>query len=232
MDYASTDLEQFIIFPLIEETFDSWPYWCIDFTIHKKINVSYEKNVTMLPNGRPSVAVYTYIKSEYPDITGKEVARITWEFEDSPTTGLFSSRKEFVSFKRKPDAFTDPANEWSDPFMIKETILNPTRAYDQIKAMEEREKGRKNVISEVKLIVFGFLMQAKLMSRVDALFQSAIFFDLHSENINLFIETGSDNILSGLSSDTSTSWLDDIAGVLPDSTPLTLRMLILSKLDY
>jgi len=210
-------LEEYRIFDHVDDYFNDRPYHSIDFKHHLKEGLVLKKLVTREANGRPTVAVYSH--------NNENVAKRTFTFIDDPNSSLVVMRTEHMAFI-KTDGTEGPS------FLIKSWTVDLSNADHKVFMADEREMGRKFIINELKILVYG-AMQAVYPNEdsVQLGTRAGEFFGLHASVIDQFIQTGDKSISASMAQDMDpdhTTFLDASSGI-PN---VSVRQAIIAKVNY
>ncbi len=202
------------IYDLVDDNFKNYPTDKIDFRKHLKKDVHLQKDVVMLPNGRPSYAVYKF--------NNELIARIDFVFELNQLE-LMTRRKEVLYYY-------NTANVLKGGFIISDEMYDILNSqYHQTKVLQESSQCRINVIESTKAILNLFLRQYYSVNdpvNFNAnMLNVANFFKTYNDSIETWIKTGLNTFALDIQSDTSYQFLN-----LSFQTNLSVREYILYRI--
>jgi len=211
------ELSDFKIYDLVDDAFTGLSYYNLDLTKHLQENLVLKKLVTREANGRPTHAMYSS--------GGVDMAKRTFTFVDNPESSLVIMRTEHMSFI-KLDGSYGPS------FLIKSWTVDVSNSDHLVFMASEREMGRKFIINELKILVYG-AMQAVYPNEdlVQLGTRAGEFFGLHASVIEQFIQTGDKSISASMAQDMDpdhTTFLDASSGI-PN---VSVRQAIIAKVNY
>jgi len=207
---------------LLDESFKTLHPSKIDFTMHLKPNIALLKKVTMLANGRPSVAKY-YFASIAPD---NLICEIAFEF-DTNSLGFMTARREKLAYYRNDGTR-------GDQYLIHERHYDFGISFEACESLQERVQARTNIFQEIKMVVNGFLIQYFVAQGNGlatasglALAQGKALTTKYRFDIDDFVQLATPDFKNNVLADTEFAWLDAniAAGV-------TVRQYIAGKLSY
>lgn len=200
--------------PLIDDEFISFPPSKIDFRRHLKENIYLQKNVIMLPNGRPQKAIYSY--------DGGLVAEIEFTFEVN-AFNFMTRRIEKLAYYKQNDTKTD---QW----LVADDIYDPANPYHLREMMKERSEARSMIFEEIKAFLNGvfatyYVPQGKTYAEI--LVIAGNLWNKFSTDIDSWINVGSPKFSQNITIDEDFPVLD-----FEISAGVTLRAWILNKVSY
>lgn len=202
------------IIDLVDEQFAQWHPSKIDFRMHLKPNIYLQKDVTMLPNGRPQKALYSY--------AGELIAEIEFEFQTNAFNFMTRRIERLAYYKRNGGL--------SDHWVIADDIYDQNNPYHLREMMKERSGARALIIEEVKAFLNGVLAQYYLpqgKTYPEILEIAGTFWDAYGGKIDSWINVGAPQFRTDLTADTSFAFLD--FAFAPGST---VRQYVLNKTQY
>lgn len=131
------------VFDLVHEQFKNLHPSKIDFRRHLRSEVYLQKTVSMLPNGRPDKAVYTY--------EGTPICEIQFVFE-ADALNFMRRRTELLAYYKRD-------GERGEQFAIADDFYDLTNPYHLQLVMQERSEARAMIIEQVKAFLNGVLAQ-------------------------------------------------------------------------
>lgn len=186
----------------------------IDFRRHLNPNIYLQKNVVMLPNGRPQKSLY-YHNSDL-------IAEIEFTFEVN-AFNFMTRRTEKLAYYKK-------SGERAEQFVIADDLYDQANPYHLREMMKERSESRALIIEEVKAFLNGVLAQYYLpqgKTYAEILGIGGQFWDKYSTPIDSWINVGAPQFKDMLTADTEFAFLD--VTVAPS---VTVRGYILNKTSY
>jgi hypothetical protein len=131
------------VFDIIHPQFKDLHPSKIDFRRHLRSEIYLQKSVSMLPNGRPDRATYSY--------NGVEICEIKFQFE-TDSLNFMKRRTELLSYYKKD-------GERGEQFAIADDFYDMTNPYHLQIVMQERSEARAMIIEQVKAFLNGVLAQ-------------------------------------------------------------------------
>lgn len=186
----------------------------IDFRKHLKPNIYLQKNVIMLPNGRPQKALYSY--------NNELIAEIAFEFETNVFNFMIRRIERLAYYKRNGDL--------SEQWVIADDVFDQNNLYHLREMMKERSEARALIIEEVKAFLNGVLAQfyvpqGKTYSEILEI--AGNFWDAYGGKIDSWINVGAPQFRTDLTADVAFDFLDF------EFTPgVMVRQYILNKTQY
>lgn len=198
----------------VQDQFLNLPPSKIDFRRHLKENIYLQKNVLMLPNGRPQKALYSY--------NNELIAEIEFVFEVS-SFNFMTRRTEKLSYYKRNNTVTE---HW----VLADDIYLESNPYHLREMMKERSEARSMIFEEVKAFLNGVLAQFYLpqgWTYLQILGVAGDFWNAYSNDIDAWINVGSPRFATNLNAETNFSFLDV---TVAENT--TVRQYILAKTSY
>jgi hypothetical protein len=186
----------------------------IDFRRHLKENIYLQKNILMLPNGRPQKALYSY--------NDELIAEIEFTFEVNDFN-FMTRRIEKLAYYKRNDTTTD---QW----VIADDVYDVANPYHLREMMKERSEARSMIFEEVKAFLNGvfaayYVPQGK--SYAEILVIAGALWNKFSTDIDAWINVGSPKFSQNIADDTDFEVLD-----FQIAAGVTLRAWILDKVSY
>jgi len=206
--------EKLRVIDLIEPVFANLPTSKIDFRRHLRPEVYLQKNILMLPNGRPQKALYSF--------NNILIAEIEFIFEVN-AFNFMARRTEKLAYYKKSGLL-------SDKFVIADDVYNMNNPYHLREMMKERSEARSLIIEEVKAFLNGVLAQYYLpqgKTYPEILEIAGEFWDKYSTPIDSWISVGSPQFKTLLTADVDFVFLST-----PVAAGVTVRSYILNKTSY
>jgi len=185
----------------------------IDFRKH--LTVYLQKDVTMLPGGRPDRALYTY--------EGVNICEIKFTFE--------TNAMNFITRRTETLFYFRDNGEKSEGYILRDDIYDLTSPYDLKESMSERSNARAIIIEEIKATLNVFLAQFYLpqgKTYNDVLSIAGAFWNEYSSSIDSWINVGAPQFREKMSSETNFDFLDQ--NYAP--TGSSVRNYVLDKVTY
>jgi len=209
-------IDQYKIHDHVDDFFDDWPYYAVNFKTHLKPDVSFVKKVFRV-NGRPTHADYTF--------GGEVLARKFFTFIDDPDSKMVVYRKEELCYILKDD------NE-GPKFKIKEWTVDLTNPDDLVFMAEERAMSRGFMVSELKVIVYSAMQNVYPTETTEQIgVRAGEFFTYHGDQITSFIQTGDKSLSTTIAQDMEpdhVTFLDSSSGI-PNTS---VRQAIIDKVNF
>lgn len=199
---------------LVQKEFKKFHPSKIDFRRHLLPGIYLQKNVIMLPNGRPQKAVYSY--------AGEPIAEIEFTFEVN-AFNFMTRRVEKLSYYKM-------SGEISDQWLIADDYFDANNPYHLQEMMKERSTSRALILEEVKAFLNGVLAQFYIpqgKTYPEILGIAGDFWGAYSNDIDSWINVGSPKFSLNLTADTDFLFLDAEA-----SPGVTVRQYVLNKISY
>lgn len=213
-DIDPRDPENYLIYPLIDDTFTSNNINTIDFKRHLKANEALVKKVVKDLSGRP-------VKAEYfHGDTLMAVIHFTFTVD---TNNLLRGRTETLHY-------IDLNNLEGPPIKIKSKTYDVNDPADLEDIVNERVMARKSIVSTLKGTLSGILQMAGY-TQSQSLSLGAALWDAQGSLINNFIEFGTEgwrNELINMSLVAPFEWL----AIPVDQNGTTIRDFIVARLTY
>lgn len=212
-DQNKTDQELRVI-DIVDEQFAQWAPSKIDFRKHLKPNIYLQKNVIMLPNGRPQKALYSY--------NGELIAEIEFTFQTNAFNFMIRRIERLAYYKR--------SGGLSDQWVIADDMYDQNNPYHLREMMKERSGARALIIEEVKAFLNGVLAQFYLpqgKTYPEILEVAGTFWDKYSTPIDSWINVGAPQFHQTLTAETEFTFLD-----FEVATGVTVRAYVLNKTSY
>ena len=203
------------VFDHVEKEFLSYPVNKIDFTIHLKEGIVWEKSLYNKPNGRPDKAVYSY--------DGIPMAEISWTFYDA-SGGLFYQREQYL-------AYYNSNGTLGNKFLIKKKIINFTVPNQLAESINERVQARGSIVDEIKAVCSGALQVALQLSLEQVVNMIKPFWDSTRQDRENFIELASTdwmNYIATIDTSAEYTWL----ATPVDANGTTCKDYMLYRLGY
>ena len=224
--------DELILAPLLDVKFRKLNYNSIDFKRHLLPTVALNKKVLKRTDGAPHKSEY-YVKgvhlntdknSTYLDDEDVLVAEIEFGYILGEDDKLQRRRTEYLRYRR--------ADKWTGDIIIKDKVFDLSDLNDFAIVIEEREQGRKSLISEIKSMLLGVLSATNpTLSTKEVIALGLPFFVFYKDAINAFTEMGDDTFRDALTATdlgtTPYSWLG-----VPIAPSVTLRDYMVAKLTY
>ena len=206
--------QELLVVEYVDDKFVNYTPSKIDFRMHLKTDVYLQKNVSMLPNGRPHIATYS--------LDGENIAEIEFVFEVNAYNFMTRRTEKLSYYKRNGDK--------SEQWIIADDLYNINNTYHLQEMMKERSGARVLILEEIKAFLNGvlaafYIPQGK--TYLEILEIAGDFWEVYSIDINAWINVGSPKFKNNLTTDSAFAFLD--ANV---SESLTVREYIINKLSY
>lgn len=215
--------DDLLIEEVLENQFKKYKFNAVDFKRHLKPPNALDKRTYKRTDGRPEKAEYFIVRDDETEVL---VATVYFYFIINPE-GVVTRRTEHLKYKRKN------GNE-TDPIVIKNKVYNLLNKEDFTLAIEESEKGRKHIISEIKGVLLGRLTEENptlTPKQVKALGKP--FFNEQKTNIENFIELADEDFRDAvLAIDLNTTPHDWLSVEVVPSSGVTLKDYMVATLTY
>lgn len=202
------------VLDLVHEQFRTLHPSKIDFRRHLKPEVYLQKTVTMLPNGRPDKAMYTF--------NGVKIAEIQFVFE-ADALNFMKRRTEMLAYYKNDDSR-------GEQYAIADDVYDMAIPYHLRLVMQERSEARSSIIAEVKAFLNGALAQYYLpqgWTYPQILEVVGDFWNKYGEPINAWIAVASPRFRDMLTEETEFEFLD-----VPVAPGVTMKQYVLNKTQY
>lgn len=202
------------VIDLVDEQFAQWHPSKIDFRKHLQPNIYLQKNVIMLPNGRPQKALYSH--------NNELIAEIAFEFETNIFNFMIRRIERLAYYKRNGDV--------SEQWVIADDMFDQNNPYHLREMMKERSEARALIIEEVKAFLNGVLAQFYVpqgKTYPEILEIAGNFWDAYGGKIDSWINVGAPQFRSDLTVDVAFDFLD-----FEFTTGVTVRQYVLNKTQY
>lgn len=206
--------ERLRVLDLVQETFASYHPSKIDFRRHLKTDVYLQKNVVMLPNGRPEHALYSY--------NGELIAEIDFVFETNEMN-FMTRRKEILYYYKA-------SGQKGEGYTIADDLYDASNPYHLREMMKERSESRSLIIEEIKAFLNGVLAAAYIpqgCTYTQILELAGSFWSAHYVEINSWINVGSPQFSTAIQNNVQFAFLNNEV-----SEGVTVRDYILQKISY
>ena len=203
-----------LVFGLIHEQFKTLHPSKIDFRRHLRSDIYLQKNVIMMPNGRPQKSLYYH--------NDKLIAEIEFVFQVNAFNFMVRRTEKLAYYKE--------SGERSEQWVIADDIYDQANPYHLREMMKERSESRAMIIEEVKAFLNGILAQFYLpqgKTYAEILQIAGQFWDKYSTPIDSWINVGAPQFQQTLTADTSFAFLD-----VEVATGVTVRTYVLNKTSY
>lgn len=206
--------QELLVMEYVDDKYSSFSPSKIDFRMHLKENIYFQKNVVMLPNGRPQKSLYTY--------NGFLIAEIEFTFEVDQFNFMTRRTEKLSYYKRNGTK--------SDQWIIADDIYDINNPYHLREMMKERSESRSLILEGVKALLNGILAnyyipQGKTYPEILSI--AGDFWGLYSNDIDSWINVGSPKFTDNLTTDNTFVFLN-----AEISQGVTVRTYILSKISY
>lgn len=206
--------QELLVMEYVDDKFLSYHPSKIDFRVHLKQNIYLQKDVVLLPNGRPQKSLYTY--------NGFLIAEIEFTFEVNQFNFMTRRTERLAYYKRNGNK--------SDQWIIADDIYDINNQYHLREMMKERSESRSLILEGIKAFLNGILAnyyipQGKTYPEILSI--AGDFWGAYSNDIDSWINVGSPKFTNNLTIDSAFIFLD--AEV---SSGVTVRQYILNKLSY
>jgi hypothetical protein len=186
----------------------------IDFRRNLKENIYLQKNILMLPNGRPQKALYSY--------NDELIAEIEFTFEVNDFN-FMTRRIEKLAYYKRNDTTTE---QW----VIADDLYDVANPYHLREMMKERSEARSMIFEEIKAFLNGvfaayYIPQGK--SYAEILVIAGDLWNKFSTDIDSWINVGSPKFSANIAADEDFDVLD-----FQIAAGVTLRAWILNKVSY
>lgn len=223
-NYAAGDVSKRIrVLDLVDDKFKGYHPSKIDFRLHLRADITLKKTVTMLKNGRPSKAEYSY--------EGEKIAEITFEFT-ADAFNFMTRRREILGYVSKDGniyttwAIADQSYVHTDPYQMRERV-------------KERKDARENIFSEIKskidvFLAGYYLAQSPPWTYAQILTLGGEFWMAYSNRIDAWINTGTPALKTSIQNDTEFDFfnLTMPAALIGSETDMTVREYVTDRLTY
>lgn len=202
------------VFGLVHDQFKDLHPSKIDFRRHLRPEIYLQKSVTILPNGRPDKAVYSF--------DGQDICEIKFEFE-SDSLNFMRRRTELLSYYKK-------SGERGEQFAIADDFYSLDNPYHLQIIMQERSEARSMIIEQVKAFLNGVLAQFYLpqgWTYPQILQVVGEFWNKYGAPINAWISVASPQFQTMLTAEEDFEFLD-----LEVSPGVTVKQYVLQKTSY
>jgi len=211
-------IEDYKIFPYVDEFFSDRPHYAVDFKRHLLPSVSLSKKIYRT-NGRPNYIEYYH--------AGIMVAKRYFTFIDDPDSKMVVYRKEDLCYIKNDDTE-------GDRFQIKIWEFDPTNFQpdDTVYMAEERAQSRGFIISELKIIVYNAMQAVYPNEDAQQLgTRAGEFFNYHAAAISGFIQAGDKTLSTVMAQDMDpdhVTFLDASSG----APGVSVRQAIIAKVNF
>lgn len=207
------EINEFKLIDIVADHKDDAPYYSVDFRRDLQPDKALSKTVTFALNGRPELATYTY--------NGVVMAKLRWTFVNGTDSYFMENRKEEISYTLL-DGTDGP---W---FLVKDQHYDLSDTSHRDIVLDERVRGRKFILNDIKGIVMGALKQIYSNKTEDEITEmGGSFWELHSSTLSTFVDTGSKLIVTAIATDNTTTWLQDF--IAPG---VTIGMYMQGRLNF
>lgn len=203
-----------LILNLVHDQFKTLHPSKIDFRRHLKSDVYLQKNVVMLPNGRPQKAIYSF--------NSQAIAEIEFVFAVN-AFNFMVRRTEKLSYYKG-------SGEKSEQYIIADDYFDQNNPYHLREMMKERSNSRAMIFEEVKAFLNGVLAQFYLpqgKTYPEILTIAGQFWDKYSTPIDSWINVGAPQFRTMMLAESEFNFLD-----APVSEGVTVRSYIINKTSY
>lgn len=202
------------VIPYVDDQFVLFHPSKIDFRRHLKQNIYLQKSITMLPNGRPQTATYSY--------DGVNIAEIEFIFEAN-AFNFMTRRTEKLSYYKNNNTKTE---QW----VIADDFYDVANPYHLREMMKERSEARAMILEELKAFLNGvlaafYIPQGKTYGEILVIVGD--FWSVYSNDIDSWINVGSPKFSINLTADTE---FDFLSASVNETT--TVRQYVLNKISY
>lgn len=206
--------QELLVMEYVDDKYISYPPSKIDFRLHLKENIYLQKDVVLLPNGRPQKSLYTY--------NGFLIAEIEFTFQVN-VFNFMTRRTEKLSYYKRNGTK-------SDQWIIADDFYNVENQYHLREMMKERSESRSLILEGIKAFLNGvlakyYIPQGKTYPEILAIVGD--FWNVYSNDIDSWINVGSPKFSDNLASDNVFIFLD-----AEISSGVTVRAYILNKISY
>ena len=206
--------QELLVMEYVDDKYSSFSPSKIDFRMHLKENIYFQKNVVMLPNGRPQKSLYTY--------NGFLIAEIEFTFEVNQFNFMTRRTEKLSYYKRNGTK--------SDQWIIADDLYDFENPYHLGEIMKERSEARSRIFEEIKAFLNGvfaayYIPQGKTYPEI--LVIAGNLWNKYSNDIDSWINVGSPRISINMASDTEFPFLD-----VAVTGTTTVRDWILDKVSY
>lgn len=206
--------QDLLVMEYVDDRFLSYPTSKIDFRLHLKENIYLQKDVWLLPNGRPQKSLYTY--------NGALIAEIEFVFETNDFNFMTRRTEKLIYYKRNGTK--------SDQWVIADDIYDINNQYHLREMMKERSESRSLILEGIKAFLNGVLAEyyaPQGKTYFEILSIAGDFWGAYSNDIDSWINVSSPRFSTNLGVDNTFVFLD--AEV---SEGITVRQYILNKISY
>jgi hypothetical protein len=198
----------------VADQYKNLPSPKIDFRAHLRENIYYQKNLIMLPNGRPQKALYSY--------EGVLIAEIEFIFEVD-AFNFMTRRIEKLAYYKRNGTITE---QW----IIADDSFDRENPYHLREIMKERSEARSLILEEIKAFLNGVLAsfyvpQGKTYQEILEI--AGQFWAAYATPINSWINVGSPQFAVNLNAETNFPFLD-----VNIAENVTVKQFVLSKIVY
>lgn len=206
--------EELRIYNFIQREFIKFHPSKIDFRRHLLPNIYFQKDVVILPNGRPQKALYYY--------EGILIAEIEFIFE--------VNQFNFMTRRIEKLSYYKGSGEKSEQWIIADDIYDIENPYHLREMMKERSESRALILEGIKAFLNGvlasyYIPQGKTYPEILSI--AGDFWGAYSNDIDSWINVGSPKFTNNLTVDNVFVFLD-----AEISQGVTVRAYILSKISY
>lgn len=206
--------QELLVMEYVDEKYNSFHPSKIDFRLHLKENLYFQKDVELLPNGRPQRSLYYY--------NGFLIAEIEFTFEVNEFNFMTRRTEKLSYYKRNGDK--------SDQWIIADDLYNINNQYHLREMMKERSESRSLILEGIKAFLNGVLAsyyvpQGKTYPEILEI--AGDFWGTYSNDIDSWINVGSPKFTNNLTADTTFDFLD-----VTIAAGVDVRQYILSKISY
>ena len=135
---------------LVSGRFDDVPVYLLDFKKHLKPEFALSKELINLPNGRPSMAIYT--------LEGIRYCTREWEFTDIE----YAPGQKILQRKRVVLNYIRPNGSKSDDIVLENKTYDPTSLSDGALIYRDRVMARQTIVDEINAFINGVFAQGGL----------------------------------------------------------------------
>lgn len=214
------------VLDLVDEKFKNYHPAKIDFTIHLKPNVVLNKKVTMLKNGRPEKAEYSY--------NGAPICEIRFEFQ--------VNAQNFVTRRTEKLCYIQGNGQKGETYLIKDKIYDMTNFSDRAEIVEERSDARQYIMKEIKAVlndVLGYyfivLPPSNEKKTPKELWKIAgDFWSAYSSDIDSWYNTATEEFKNRILADDTFDFLNLIVppAFSQEADAKTVRQYIINRITY
>lgn len=206
--------QELLVMEYVDDKYAAFSPSKIDFRLHLKENIYFQKNVVMLPNGRPQKSLYTF--------NGVLIAEIEFAFEVNQFNFMTRRTEKLSYYKRN--------GTQSDKWIIADDVYDINNPYHLREMMKERSESRSLILEGVKAFLNGVLAayyvpQGKTYPEILSI--AGDFWGAYSNDIDSWINVGSPKFGENLNSDNTFAFLS-----VTVAAGVTVRQYIISKISY